>query len=177
MATLNIRLDDQLKKDAFEVLDELAISPSEFVRAVFRYVADERRLPVKLLSFDQDNYEATVSLWGEYGKFRLVTLEVIDQLKLNKTIVQERLNEIFALLDRFTACSTERIAQLTRAQEWSLLTSRLQQFAYNLKSQSLASRQGSEFVMYSSEAIKVFGQEFFEIDRDAHELMLHSRYL
>lgn len=47
MATLNVRLDDNLKQQAYAVLADLNISPSEAIRLYFQYITDNRRLPIK----------------------------------------------------------------------------------------------------------------------------------
>lgn len=47
MATLNVRLDDNLKKEAYAVLEKLDITPTEAVRLLFQYVAENGRMPVK----------------------------------------------------------------------------------------------------------------------------------
>ncbi len=177
MATLNIRLDDELKKEAFEVLEHYQISPSEFIRNIFRYVATEKRLPVKLVAFDQDNYAATIDLWRTYEKLRNVTLAAIDLLKQEKTIGQSSLAEIYASVDEFIQCSNEVVTQLTFAKQWADVASKLQAFIYQVKYQAMSSRHGSEYVMYSSEAVKEIGLVFYGIDREAHELLLHSRYV
>ena len=40
MATLNVRLDDKLKNEAYAVLEKLNITPTEAVRLLFQYVAE-----------------------------------------------------------------------------------------------------------------------------------------
>lgn len=47
MATLNVRLDDNLKQQAYAVLADLNVSPSDAVRLFFQYIADNRSLPIK----------------------------------------------------------------------------------------------------------------------------------
>ena len=47
MATVNVRLDDDLKQQAYQVLADLNISPSEAIRVYFQYIADNRSLPIK----------------------------------------------------------------------------------------------------------------------------------
>ena len=47
MATLNVRLDDNLKKEAYAVLEKLDITPTEAVRLLFQYIAENGRMPVK----------------------------------------------------------------------------------------------------------------------------------
>ncbi|SUG97893.1 bifunctional antitoxin/transcriptional repressor RelB [Salmonella enterica subsp. enterica] len=45
MATLNVRLDDKLKNEAYAVLEKLNITPTEAVRLLFQYVAETGRMP------------------------------------------------------------------------------------------------------------------------------------
>ncbi len=53
MATLNVRLDDKLKKEAYIVLEKLNISPTEAVRLLFQYVAENGRMPVKTVTISE----------------------------------------------------------------------------------------------------------------------------
>ncbi|MBS5382348.1 MAG: type II toxin-antitoxin system RelB/DinJ family antitoxin [Escherichia coli] len=57
MATLNVRLDDKLKNEAYAVLEKLNITPTEAVRLLFQYVAENGRMPVKTLTVS-DSEEA-----------------------------------------------------------------------------------------------------------------------
>ncbi|AUX71470.1 type II toxin-antitoxin system RelB/DinJ family antitoxin [Erwinia pyrifoliae] len=54
MATLNVRLDDKLKSKAYAVLDELDVSPTEAVRLLFQYIAENERLPLKTLTVSDE---------------------------------------------------------------------------------------------------------------------------
>ncbi len=54
MATLNVRLDDKLKEDAWKVLEKLDITPTEAVRLLFQYVAENGRMPVKTVTVSED---------------------------------------------------------------------------------------------------------------------------
>ena len=54
MATLNVRLDDKLKNEAYAVLEKLN---TEAVRLLFQYVAENGRMPVKTLTVS-DSEEA-----------------------------------------------------------------------------------------------------------------------
>ncbi|EHK91012.1 type II toxin-antitoxin system RelB/DinJ family antitoxin [Aggregatibacter actinomycetemcomitans] len=47
MATLNVRLDNELKQQAYAVLEQLNISPSEAIRLYFQYITENRSLPIK----------------------------------------------------------------------------------------------------------------------------------
>ena len=57
MATINVRLDDKLKNEAYAVLEKLNITPTEAVRLLFQYVAENGRMPVKTLTVS-DSEEA-----------------------------------------------------------------------------------------------------------------------
>ncbi|WP_320910479.1 type II toxin-antitoxin system RelB/DinJ family antitoxin [Citrobacter farmeri] len=57
MATLNVRLDDKLKNEAYTVLDKLNMTPTEAVRLLFQYVAENGRMPVKMVTIS-DSEEA-----------------------------------------------------------------------------------------------------------------------
>lgn len=50
MATLNVRLDDKLKKEAYAVLEKLDMTPTEVVRLLFQYIAENGRMPVKSMT-------------------------------------------------------------------------------------------------------------------------------
>ncbi|UJF20255.1 type II toxin-antitoxin system RelB/DinJ family antitoxin (plasmid) [Vibrio sp. SS-MA-C1-2] len=55
MATVNVRVDDDLKAESFKALEELGVSPSELLRQTLEYVATNKRLPFKtLLVTDED---------------------------------------------------------------------------------------------------------------------------
>ena len=59
MATLNVRLDDKLKNEAYAVLEKLNITPTEAVRLLFQYVAETGRMPVKTITIS-DGEEALI---------------------------------------------------------------------------------------------------------------------
>lgn len=64
MATLNVRLDDNLKKEAYAVLEKLDITPTEAVRLFFQYIAENGRMPVKTVTIS-DSEEALVQIVRE----------------------------------------------------------------------------------------------------------------
>ncbi|ATZ10707.1 type II toxin-antitoxin system RelB/DinJ family antitoxin [Erwinia amylovora] len=49
-----MRLDDKLKSKACAVLDELDVSPTEAVRLLFQYIAENERLPLKALTVSDE---------------------------------------------------------------------------------------------------------------------------
>lgn len=53
MATLNVRLDDKLKNEAYAVLDRLHVTPTEAVRLLFQYIAENERLPLKTITVSE----------------------------------------------------------------------------------------------------------------------------
>lgn len=57
MASINIRIDDDLKARAYHELDELGVTPSELVRQALQYVAERGQLPFKSILMTED-YEA-----------------------------------------------------------------------------------------------------------------------
>ncbi|EAW3530400.1 type II toxin-antitoxin system RelB/DinJ family antitoxin [Salmonella enterica] len=59
MATLNVRLDDKLKNEAYAVLEKLNITPTEAVRLLFQYVTETGRMPVKTVTLS-DSEDALI---------------------------------------------------------------------------------------------------------------------
>ncbi|MGR6981438.1 type II toxin-antitoxin system RelB/DinJ family antitoxin [Testudinibacter sp. P27/CKL/0425] len=55
MATVNIRLDDQLKQDAYAALQKLDITPTEAVRLLFQYVAQNDKFPIQTVMVNDED--------------------------------------------------------------------------------------------------------------------------
>ncbi|WP_437891645.1 type II toxin-antitoxin system antitoxin RelB [Phytobacter sp. V91] len=55
MGSINLRIDDELKARAYAALEKMGVTPSEALRLMLEYIADNERLPFKqtLLS-DED---------------------------------------------------------------------------------------------------------------------------
>lgn len=47
MATINIRVDDELKARSYAALEKLGVTPSELLRQTLEYVAQRGTLPFK----------------------------------------------------------------------------------------------------------------------------------
>jgi RHH-type rel operon transcriptional repressor/antitoxin RelB len=47
MGTITIRVDDSLKTEAYQALEDLNITPSELLRQTLKYVAQNHKLPFK----------------------------------------------------------------------------------------------------------------------------------
>mgnify|MGYP005869687241 CR=1 FL=1 len=55
MGTITIRVDDNLKTEAYQALQELDVTPSELLRQTLEYVAVNHALPFKsVLLSDED---------------------------------------------------------------------------------------------------------------------------
>ncbi|MDP3847644.1 MAG: type II toxin-antitoxin system RelB/DinJ family antitoxin [Pseudomonas sp.] len=62
MASINIRIDDDLKARAYRELERLGVSPSELMRQALQYVAERGQLPFRpvLMTEDDEALIATV---------------------------------------------------------------------------------------------------------------------
>jgi len=55
MATINVRIDDDLKACAYRELEKLGVTPSELMRQALQYVAEGGQLPFNtILVTDED---------------------------------------------------------------------------------------------------------------------------
>lgn len=57
MSTIQIRVDDELKKNAYLAFEKLNLSPSDALRLFLRYVAEHEKLPfteVSVMVSDED---------------------------------------------------------------------------------------------------------------------------
>ncbi|EOZ3173993.1 type II toxin-antitoxin system RelB/DinJ family antitoxin, partial [Yersinia enterocolitica] len=50
MSTIQIRVDDELKKSAYQAFEKLNLSPSDALRLFLRYVAENEKLPFSEVS-------------------------------------------------------------------------------------------------------------------------------
>ena len=62
MASINVRVDDDLKARAYSELEKLGVTPSELMRQALQYVAERGQLPFKpvLMTEDDEALLATV---------------------------------------------------------------------------------------------------------------------
>ncbi|XKM12733.1 type II toxin-antitoxin system RelB/DinJ family antitoxin [Orbaceae bacterium ac157xtp] len=81
---IQIRIDDQLRNEAYTVFNQLNIEPNDAIRSFLRYVANNKKLPfteINLFLSENDNDEDILKL----AKYRLKnpakTIEVnVDDL-------------------------------------------------------------------------------------------------
>ena len=57
MGNITIRIDDRLKSQAYQALEELNITPSELLRQTLEYVAQNHKLPFKPMLLDDEDLE------------------------------------------------------------------------------------------------------------------------
>lgn len=55
MASINIRIDDELKARAYQELERLGVTPSELVRQAFQYVAERGQLPFRSMLVTEED--------------------------------------------------------------------------------------------------------------------------
>ncbi len=58
MTTIQVRIDDELKKNAYQALEKMNLSPSDALRLFLRYVAENQKLPfaeVSVMVSENDN--------------------------------------------------------------------------------------------------------------------------
>ena len=78
MSNLNIRIDDVVKKQAFEAFANLGISPSDAIRSFLAYVAETGRMPIKQIIVsdeDADLYALVKQRLNEPEKIKNTTLD------------------------------------------------------------------------------------------------------
>ena len=47
MGSINLRIDDELKARSYAALEKMGVTPSEALRLMLEYIADNERLPFK----------------------------------------------------------------------------------------------------------------------------------
>lgn len=69
MASINVRIDDDLKARAYRELEKLGVTPSELMRQALQYVAERGQLPFKpvLMTEDRNGARATRRPAAGYG--------------------------------------------------------------------------------------------------------------
>lgn len=55
MASINIRIDDDLKLRSFAELERLGVTPSELLRQTLQYVAERGKLPFKAVLLNEED--------------------------------------------------------------------------------------------------------------------------
>lgn len=80
MATINLRIDDELKARSFAELEKLGVTPSEFLRQTLQYVADSGELPFKSFLLTDEDAELLAIARERLRKPQRVKVTLKDQL-------------------------------------------------------------------------------------------------
>ena len=78
MASINIRVDDELKARAYRELDRLGVSPSELMRQALRYVAERGQLPFRPVLMTPEDEELISVVRQRLSKPRRVKVSLDD---------------------------------------------------------------------------------------------------
>lgn len=65
MGSINLRIDDELKARSYAALEKMGVTPSEALRLMLEYIADNERLPFKQTLLSDEDAEL-----GEHEKPR-----------------------------------------------------------------------------------------------------------
>lgn len=55
MGSISIRIDDDLKRRSFAALKKMGVTPSDALRLMLEYIADNERLPFKQTSLSDED--------------------------------------------------------------------------------------------------------------------------
>ncbi|QIA54967.1 type II toxin-antitoxin system RelB/DinJ family antitoxin (plasmid) [Pantoea agglomerans] len=55
MGSISIRIDDDLKRRSFAALKKMGVTPSDALRLILAYIADNERLPFKQTSLSDED--------------------------------------------------------------------------------------------------------------------------
>ena len=79
MATVNFRVNDDLKEKSFSILKDNEISPTDFFTSVLEYIASTGKLPVKQVALSLEDQEllelARQRINDSKEKFEEITLD------------------------------------------------------------------------------------------------------
>ncbi|MCW6560046.1 type II toxin-antitoxin system RelB/DinJ family antitoxin [Yersinia ruckeri] len=85
MATINVRIDDELKSQADEVLKRLEASPTQVITALYQYIATKKKLPFVVTTdvstpeeLNQRLVSHAHSLMGHYLKIKNSNANLIE---------------------------------------------------------------------------------------------------
>ncbi|MCU1732878.1 MULTISPECIES: type II toxin-antitoxin system RelB/DinJ family antitoxin [unclassified Pseudomonas] len=78
MASINIRVDDELKARAYNELERLGVTPSEFMRQALQYVAEQGRLPFRPVLMTEEDEELVATVRERLASPRRVKVELDD---------------------------------------------------------------------------------------------------
>ena len=80
MGSINLRIDDELKARSYAALEKMGVTPSEALRLMLEYIADNERLPFKQTLLSDEDAEL---------------VEIVKERLCNPTPVRVTLDELF----------------------------------------------------------------------------------
>lgn len=113
MATINARIDDDIKNQADEVLKLLNISQTQAIAAFYQYLAEQKKLPFVITSIVKTPHD----LLRESSDMLAEALAVISNLQAwteqPDGIEKAKLMEYYRRLDALYRCAKEKISLLS----------------------------------------------------------------
>ncbi|HLS51488.1 MAG TPA: type II toxin-antitoxin system RelB/DinJ family antitoxin [Burkholderiaceae bacterium] len=79
MTTVSVRIDEQLKSEAYNALEELGVKPADYIRQALQYVATENKLPFYPVLLSEEDKELL-----DVVKKRLANPQKGIKVKLNE---------------------------------------------------------------------------------------------
>ncbi|EMD0441371.1 TPA: type II toxin-antitoxin system antitoxin, RelB/DinJ family [Escherichia coli] len=113
MATINARIDDDIKNQADEVLKLMNISQTQAIAAFYQYIAEQKKLPFVITSIVKTPHD----LLRESSDMLAEALAVISNLQAwteqQDGIEKEKLMKYYRRLDALYCCAKEKIGLLS----------------------------------------------------------------
>lgn len=172
MATINARIDDDIKNQADEVLKLLNISQTQAIAAFYQYLAEQKKLPFVISSIVKTPHD----LLRESSDMLAEALAVISNLQVwteqPDGIEKVKLKEYYRRLDALYRCAKEKISLLSNNRDAELALNAFnkamsilvdsQNFGYGYEKVTFSTLEQTSFVF----AVQEFG------DKVAH--VVHS---
>ncbi|MFG0356683.1 type II toxin-antitoxin system RelB/DinJ family antitoxin [Pseudomonas sp. zbq_11] len=78
MASINIRVDDDLKARAYKELERLGVTPSELMRQALQYVAERGKLPFRPVFMTEEDEDLIATVQERLGSPQRVRVQLDD---------------------------------------------------------------------------------------------------
>ncbi|NBI12293.1 type II toxin-antitoxin system RelB/DinJ family antitoxin [[Haemophilus] felis] len=80
MANLNIRIDDNIKQQAFLAFDNLGLTPSDAIRAFLSYVAETGKMPIQQIIVSDEDAELYTLIKKRLNEPEKIKNTTLDEL-------------------------------------------------------------------------------------------------
>jgi RHH-type rel operon transcriptional repressor/antitoxin RelB len=78
MASINVRIDDDLKARAYRELEKLGVTPSELMRQALQYVAERGQLPFRPVLMTEEDEELIATARERLAALQRVKVSLKD---------------------------------------------------------------------------------------------------